>query len=476
MSVAEGLKFGTSGLRGLVTELAGLPAQAYTTAFCRHLAGVGQLSPGGSVLVGRDLRSSSPAIAADCIAAIGAAGFTAIDCGELPTPALAQASLERALPAIMVTGSHIPDDRNGLKFYRADGEITKADEEGILAAHAVLAPGFAALPRPAAGAPDTAPRDKYRGRFAAFFGPTALAGLTVGLYQHSSVARDILADILSAGGAKVVPLGRADRFIPVDTEALREEDVVLARDWAADGSLDAIVSTDGDADRPLVADEQGRFIRGDLVGLITALHLGADAIVTPVTSNSAIEKRSAGKVIRTRVGSPYVIAGMAEAQSAGATCILGFEANGGVLLGSTVTRDRRTLPALPTRDAALPILAVLAQAKAEGKPVSAVVAALGATATAGHRLREIPGDRSGPFLARLAGDPAYAAGFFAAIAPVATVSGTDGVRFTLATGEVVHYRASGNAPELRCYIEAATPQRAEELLEWGLKAAAAAVG
>ena len=50
-----------------------------------------------------------------------------------------------------------------------------------------------------------------------------------------------------------------------------------------------------------------------------------------------------------------------------------------------------------------------------------------------------------------------------------------GLRFGLASGDTVHYRASGNAPELRCYVEGITPERAEELLKWGLDAAAAVV-
>ncbi len=120
--------------------------------------------------------------------------------------------------------------------------------------------------------------------------------------------------MLETLGARTVPLGRATSFIPVDTEALREEDEALARQWAAEQTLDAIVSTDGDADRPLISDARGAFLRGDLIGAITAKSLGADAIVTPVTSNSALETSGAfARVLRTRVGSPYVIEGMAEA-------------------------------------------------------------------------------------------------------------------------------------------------------------------
>ncbi len=53
-------------------------------------------------------------------------------CGRVPTPALALAGLARVVPSIMVTGSHIPFDRNGIKFYTPRGEISKQDEQPIL--------------------------------------------------------------------------------------------------------------------------------------------------------------------------------------------------------------------------------------------------------------------------------------------------------------------------------------------------------
>lgn len=211
----------------------------------------------------------------------------------------------------------------------------------------------------------------YRARYVDFFGPAALDGLTVGVYQHSAVGRDVLCEILAALGAKPMAFSLSHRFIPVDTEALRPEDVALAAGWARESRLYAIVSTDGDADRPLVADEAGRFLRGDLVGALTAAFLGADAIVTPVTSNLALNRPSLfPKVVRTRVGSPYVIAGMAQAPADGAARFVGFEANGGVLLGSDVERGGRRLAALPMRDAVLKILAVLTGVAEAGAPLS----------------------------------------------------------------------------------------------------------
>lgn len=462
------LKFGTSGLRGLVTELVGLPAYSHVRAFCAMIGKDGAAGPGGEVLIGRDLRSSSPLIAAQCARAIVDAGLVAVDCGAIPTPALALAAAQCDAPAIMVTGSHIPDDRNGLKFYRSQGEIDKADEARILAWHAKL--NLSVVP----DEPVTPRRHDalaaYQARYREFFGAEALRGLTVGVYQHSSVGRDVICDLVAALGATPVPLGRAERFIPVDTEALRPEDVALAVEWAGSQKLDAIVSTDGDADRPLVADESGLFLRGDLVGALTAAFLGADVIVTPVTSNSALERLVLfQQVVRTRVGSPYVIAGMAEATAGGARLVVGFEANGGVLLGSDVAHEGVSLAALPTRDAMLPILATLTATARARKPLSRLAAEQKFAIALSNRLQEVPQEKTAAFIARLDADnPAFRDAAFAGHGGVAARDRRDGLRLTLGDGSTVHFRASGNAPELRVYVEAPDQAGADALLQEGL--------
>ncbi|TIU43427.1 MAG: phosphomannomutase, partial [Mesorhizobium sp.] len=83
-------------------------------------------------------------------------------------------------------------------------------------------------------------------------------------------------------------VGKTDTFVPVDTEAVSQETLAMVRDWVREFKLDAVVSADADADRPLVIDENGELFRGDLIGLATALFLKADVVVTPVTSNSGI--------------------------------------------------------------------------------------------------------------------------------------------------------------------------------------------
>ncbi|MEN3794784.1 phosphomannomutase, partial [Fulvimarina sp. MAC3] len=143
---------------------------------------------------------------------------------------------------------------------------------------------------------------------------------------------------------------------------------------------------------------------------------------------------------------------------------------------SSVERDGRGLAALPTRDAVLPIICALAESAGAGKPLSAVVQEMKAGFTAADRLKEVPAEKSAPFLARLAGDRDYAARLFKPVGEIASADDTDGVRTILENGEVVHFRASGNAPELRCYIEADSEEAAKERLDWGLETARRELG
>ncbi|GJD31768.1 Phosphoglucosamine mutase [Methylobacterium adhaesivum] len=468
----DNLKFGTSGLRGLVSDLVGWPSYAYATAFLDSVAA----RAGGErvVLIGRDLRASSPGIAATVANAAAAAGFRAIDCGALPTPALALEGFRRGACAIMVTGSHIPQDRNGLKFYRPDGEISKTDEAAIVAAlERVGKEGTVGPDVPATSDSDVV--ERYRRRYRAAFASTLLAGLRVAVYQQSSVARDLLVELLEGFGARAVPIGRSETFVPIDTEAHRPEDIAFIREAMTCGAFDALVTTDGDADRPLVADATGRILRGDVLGLVTARYLDAAAVVVPVTAGSAIE-RAGGfrRVLRTRVGSPFVIAGMEEMTRDGAGTVVGFEANGGFLLGSDITLADGTLPALPTRDAMLPILATLASARDGGLTLAALVASLNAGETASGRLPDTPSARSDALLRRL-GEAAFRTRFLEPVGTSRSVDTQDGVRIELTAGQTIHFRASGNAPELRCYAEAASATEAETLVDWGLKAAADAI-
>lgn len=456
---ASGIGFGTSGARGLVSDLSDDACAAFVVAF---VSVTRRRFDFDRVAVGWDLRPSSPRIAAAVIAAARAAGLETECCGALPTPALALHAMAQRIPAVMVTGSHIPFDRNGLKFYRPDGEIDKQDEQAIQTAGQPM-PTIEPTALPAT-LPDAI--EAYVRRNLDFFPPGFLQGRRIGLYQHSSVSRDVLARILHGFGADVVALGRTNEFVPIDTEAVAEADVRRGREWAREHRLDALVSTDGDGDRPLIGDEHGEWLRGDIVGLLCARQLGIGALAVPVSCNTALERcGSFDTVVRTRIGSPHVIAAMDEL-AASDLPLAGFEANGGFLLGSRVDSPRADLTPLPTRDAVLPVLAVLAAAYGAGMSVSALAADLPSRHTASDRLKEMPVELSRRLLEKFGREPAILLAL-AGLDPAEpqAVDTTDGLRLTAPGGEIVHLRPSGNAPELRCYSEADTPERARKLVE-----------
>lgn len=466
MMAESGVAFGTSGARGLVSQMTDQVCAAYSLAF---LHGLGLAKPGQKIALGMDLRPSSPAIVRACAAGIRQAGCEVDFCGMLPTPALALYALAQGIPAIMVTGSHIPFDRNGIKFYRAEGEISKADEAAITHAEVELQAitDDALLP-----SVNPAALEQYRQRYTRLFAADLLSGWRIGIYEHSSAARDCLRDVLSALGADVVGLARTDTFVPIDTEAVSEEDRRRGLAWAAEYHLDAIISTDGDGDRPLIADETGNWLRGDIVGLLCAHFLGADTVVTPVSCNTAIEASGLFRqVIRTRIGSPYVIAGMEQILAAdGSLSVVGFEANGGFLVGNDLMVGGQTLSALPTRDAVLPALAVLAMARQQGCKVSALLSSLPQRYTASDRLQDFPVANSRALLDSLqSDDTAYQRLWGNELGTLAQRDLTDGLRLTFDNGEIVHLRPSGNAPELRCYAEADSMERARTLVALSLQ-------
>jgi phosphomannomutase len=461
----SGVAFGTSGARGTVEAMSDLVCYAYTRAFLQAMEAEDVIGEGAEVVLAGDLRASTPRILAAVARAIEDGGYRTSFAGMIPSPAVAYYAMQRGAASIMVTGSHIPDDRNGIKFNRPDGEILKQDE-------ALIRDQIIDLPEPfpeiAAGELPTiteAARELYIRRYTQFLPENSLTGLSVGVYEHSGVGRDLLVLILRQLGAKVTPLARSDTFIPVDTEAVRPEDIELARQWAREQGFDAIVSTDGDADRPLIADESGHWLRGDVVGILCARFVGVNTVVTPVSSNTAVEACGwFDQVYRTRIGSPYVIEQMNQALAGDGGTVGGYEANGGFLLGSDVIRDGRTIKALPTRDAVLPILAILVSAAQQGSTLSALIAGLPRRYTASDRLKDFPTELSRSKISALADSVVDIEQNFGNLCgAVRHTDTTDGLRITFDNNEIIHLRPSGNAPELRCYNEAGSPERAYEL-------------
>ena len=494
----SGVAFGTSGARGLVTAMTDRVCYVYARSFIKYCEASYKCDH--TIAIAGDLRPSTERILKALVKAGEDSSWKVVYCGRIPSPAIALYGIDKALPTIMVTGSHIPADRNGIKFNHPQGEITKKDEQGIVSQSVdfdeSIFDGNGMLKNaPALPAVESEAEANYVKRYPDFFGTKALSGLTIGVYQHSAVGRDIVVKVLESLGATVKPFARSETFIPVDTEAIRKEDEDLAREFAHKDFVDAIFSTDGDSDRPLLADDVGMWLRGDVLGILAAQALGIKRIATPVSCNTSLEKSgSFEKICRTRIGSPYVIAGMESLVDANdkSVSVAGYEANGGFLLQTNLTRSfedgaTRTLPALPTRDALLPMIAVMDRVRREKMCVVDLLKKLPKRFTLSDRLKEFPTEVSKAKLAEIR-EKKLGAKLFGALtakpskfkpkdgpAPkpfhgeVVSIDETDGYRMEFDSGDIVHLRPSGNAPEFRCYVETEGKDRSAELLAGCMK-------
>jgi phosphomannomutase len=446
----SGIKFGTSGARGLVTQFTPNVCAAFTLSF---VASMKKKFDVNKIAIAIDNRPSSYSMAQACAFALKKQNIEVVFYGVVPTPALAYVAQEQAIPAIMVTGSHIPFDRNGLKFYRPDGEITKDDENIILNGHVEFDALWTVNTELTELITDDYAALEYIKRYVDLFDTLWLKGKRIGIYQHSSAGRDLYSKIFEAFGAEVISLERTEYFVPIDTEAVAEEDKTKAINWSKEHNLDAIFSTDGDGDRPLVADENGYWLKGDILGLLCAKALNIEALAVPVSCNTSIELSEQFKFVkRTRIGSPHVIAEFNNLAN-DYDSVAGFEANGGFLLGSDIEINGKGLKKLPTRDAVLPAIMLLYAGTVKG--IVNLVDSLPKRFTYSNRIQNFATEKSQKIIKEGIKEPKALLnklGFNDC--DISSIDKTDGLRITLGNNTIIHIRPSGNAPELRSYVEA----------------------
>jgi phosphomannomutase len=523
--MAKTLTFGTSGLRDTVENMTDRECYINTLGFISFLKERGEIKGGkSSIALAGDRRNSTPRIMAAVAKAIEDAGLAVMCCGKAPTPTLCYFAINKGVPSVMVTGSHIPDDRNGIKFTKTSGEVLKSDEGDILRNVAAerekgcpaglfddkgmfvlkLEEPQALYEREAA--------DLYIKRYIDFFPANALGGRKIVFYQHSAVGRDMIVSILKGLGAEVVTVGRSEKFVPVDTEKVAKGTVENLKKWALEYRPFALVSTDGDSDRPLLADENGDFLPGDKLGALVSIFLKPDFVAIPISANDAVVaalKKEGVKVAQTRIGSPYVVKAMAdELASNPSSKVVSWESNGGFLLGSAWKAHGKCLTALPTRDAVLPILGVLLLASERKTPVSALIESelphrytdagviddhtpgceeytteVGKTiikefspkkmsvmeadfteegVKIGGKKADLDSQKEMTEIKEKLSRYFNESGGFNS---VKSINFTDGIRVEFDGGDVAHMRPSGNAPEFRLYATAETRQRASRIVE-----------
>ncbi|MDQ3076280.1 MAG: phosphomannomutase [bacterium] len=510
------LHFGTSGVRAKVTEMNDMECYINTCGFIKYLLKTNEMKIGDGIAIGCDLRKSSPRILSAVHKAILDEKCQTIYCGFVPTPTLSLYAWKRCMPAIMVTGSHIPDELNGIKFIKSKGEVLKSDEKAILENVAIARQDEYQkdendslfdeggnfknpIDLPSVKEEETALAE-FKERYIGIFPADILKNKKIVLYEQSSVGRDLLKDILLALGAEIISVERSTNFIPIDTEKIPDFVTLSLKKWAYDFKPFAIVSLDGDADRPLLADENGAFFPGDLLGLLVSLYLKPDFVAIPISSNDAAVsalKELKVEVALTKIGSPYCIDTMNKKLAENPTAkVVSWERNGGYLLGSDWTINNKVLKSLPTRDSILPILIALLHATESNMSISELInskiphryIASNAidnktkgcelyNASVGKIIIESfsPKDTDTKQLDFSSSDINQEAkdikttleSYFnqdLGYSEIMSINYTDGIRICFSNGDVAHLRPSSNAPEFRLYATADTLKRAESIV------------
>jgi len=432
--------FGTSGIRGKVVEL-------FTNQFCFDMGRtfakfLDNHDQKGPVAIGIDSRESSPRISKYVIKGLEESDRSVTFHGAIPVPACHNTILStKAIGSIMVTGSHIDLTSNGVKFFAFKEEISKVHEKDITKIYHDLK-GKVVCPTedPGDSPLDTAGLNNY-------------IELLLSLAEKSDKKYKIVADPGNGVQTKVVKavipkLGH--KLVMINGDLTKE---LLSRDTEADGSFKELqkavldnkadfgMGFDTDGDRVVFVDHKGKFIPGDYSGTLIAKYHPSKTVVVPINVGNVIE--SIGKkIIRTRVGSPFVVAAMKENNSG-----IGFESNGGGVYKEVMM----------SRDGGASMIKLLNILTSTKKSLSDLILELPQYYLRKQKF-DCPREKNEIILSK-AKD----------FTKTQSVDTTDGLKLIIDSHNWVLFRPSSNAPEFRVFVEANTAEKADKLLNDALE-------
>ena len=308
--------FGTDGVRGVVgRDLTPDLVARLGRAFARW-------SGPAQVLLGRDTRASGPELEAALAAGLTAGGATATFGGVLPTPAVALLSDEHAG---VVSASHNPPEYNGVKFFRDGGrKLTDVEEEEI---EALL--DHSPLPNEdwTASAEPSGLAERYVEIVCERFGGP-LEGLRIVVDCANGAMFEVAPAAFAQLGASVVSIGNEPDGMNINAGCGATDLGVISRTVAA-GGFDLGVAFDGDGDRMLAVDAEGREVDGDQILAVLALHLGVELVAVTSMTNLGFHRlmdEQGVRVLTTDVGDRYVLQALSEQGG-----VLGGEQSGHVI-------------------------------------------------------------------------------------------------------------------------------------------------
>lgn len=360
--------FGTDGVRGvaniypMTTEIAMQLGRAAAYIFKkdnprRH-----------RIVIGKDTRLSGYMIENALVAGICSMGVDVLLVGPLPTPGIAFiTSSMRADAGVVISASHNPYQDNGIKFFSADG-FKLPDETELEIEKLIFGNEIDSL-RPVADEVGKAFRiDDACGRYIVFLKNSFpqqldLNGLKIVLDCANGAAYKVAPAVLEELGAEVIPLGVKPNGSNINAGCGSLYPEVIARAVKEHGAHLGM-ALDGDADRVIFVDEQGREVDGDQIMAICSLDmmkqgkLAHNTLVATVMSNLGLDialRDAGGRVVKTAVGDRYVVEEMRRG---------GYNL-GGEQSGHMIFLDHNT-----TGDGMVSALQLLAIMQRTGKPLS----------------------------------------------------------------------------------------------------------
>jgi phosphoglucosamine mutase len=308
--------FGTDGIRGRTNEAPMTPE----IAMCVGQAAGAHFLRGSHrhrVVIGKDTRLSGYMMESALVAGFTSVGMDVVMVGPMPTPAIAMLTRSmRADLGVMISASHNPFADNGIKLFGPDGyKLSDADE---LAIEALIGK----KPKLAASADIGRARriEDARGRYIHFVKSTfpehlRLDGLKIVVDCANGAAYQVAPSALWELGAEIVAIGVSPNGTNINDECGSTAPAALQAKVIETGA-DLGIALDGDADRLILVDDQGRIIDGDqlmaVIGSSSARRgeLRGGGVVATVMSNLGLERFFEGKgigLIRTQVGDRYVV-------------------------------------------------------------------------------------------------------------------------------------------------------------------------
>jgi len=336
--VVEKSLFGTSGIRGSADTL-------FTKQFCFDIGRtfiefLRRHESLGPIAIGMDPRESSPRIRNELLTGLSTGGVELFDEGVTPIPSMNWLIINTPVVAgIMITGSHIAPELNGVKFYAHDEEVSVDDQKEIESIYYQIK---------GKGKPDSIPVNvKIESRAQELYSDM-LFNLAVGPFPSWSVGLDcangsqsvVMPALLRRLGLNVIEVNcdPQEPFIARDTDTDDKAAIETLKETVKKEGVHFGIAFDGDGDRVVFVNEKGEFVPGEYSCSLIAKKAPGDTVVTTISASSVVDTLGK-KVIRTKVGSPFVVGKMKEVGA-----VFGFESNGGGISAEIMyTRDGGTM-------------------------------------------------------------------------------------------------------------------------------------